>query len=196
RCPAWAAAALRAPVPSVVNIERYAPTRGAQSLAAFMATQVSASVDLDMIARLRARWDGPLVVKGILHPDDAVALADTEVDGIIVSNHGGRQLDAAPAPIEVLPAIADAVGHRLTVMADGGVRTGEDIARMLASGARMVLAGRPFLWSVAATGSATPAIDLLRDEFERALGQLGCPNAPDLGPAWLHGGGLGVGQRE
>lgn len=181
RCPAWALAALGRPVPRIVNLERYAPESGAQSLAAFMAAQISASVDLDAIRRMRARWSGPLVVKGVMHPDDAVALADIGVDGVIVSNHGGRQLDAAPAAIEVLPHIAAAAGARLTIIADGGVRSGEDIARMLACGARMVLAGRPFLWSVAATGGAGAVLEMLRDEFRRALGQIGCPRASDLG---------------
>lgn len=178
--PAWLAASAGRPVPKIVNFEDYAPSGGAQSLPQFMASQISPEIDLDAVARLRDRWKGPFVVKGILHPQDALDLAGVGVEGVIVSNHGGRQLDSAPATIDALPAVAEAAGDRLTVMMDGGIRTGEDIAKALASGARFVFGGRPFLYAVAATGSAAGAVTLLRDEFDRAIGQLGCRSPLEL----------------
>ena len=107
--------------------------------------------DLDFI---RAEWDGPLIIKGILDPDDARQAADLGADGIVVSNHGGRQLDGVLSSARALPPIADAVGHRLTVLADGGVRSGLDVARMLALGAKGVMLGRAWAWALGADGEA------------------------------------------
>ncbi len=107
--------------------------------------------DLDFI---RAEWNGPLIIKGILDPDDAVAAADCGADGIVVSNHGGRQLDGVLSSARALPPIADAVGHRLTVLADGGVRSGLDVVRMLALGARGVMLGRAWAYALGAEGEA------------------------------------------
>lgn len=188
RCPAWALGAFGKPIPRIVNLERYAPKGGAQSLAAFMAAQISPMVDLDQIARMRDRWKGPMIVKGILNPLDAAALADIGVDGVIVSNHGGRQLDSAPATIDALPAVIEAVGDRITVMVDGGVRTGEDVAKALALGARFVFAARPFLYGVGATGSAAPAVEVLKDEFDRALAHLGCTDPSQLDRSFIWDG--------
>jgi len=184
-CPAWLRASIGRPVPKIVNLEQYAPSGGAQSLAQFMASQISSSIDLAAVAKVRDRWKGPLVVKGVLHPQDAIDLSNAGVDGVIVSNHGGRQLDSAPASIDALRLVAEAVGNKVTVMMDGGIRTGEDIAVALASGAQFVFAGRPFLYSVAATGDASPAVEILRDEFDRALGQLGCCSATELSTDYL-----------
>jgi len=120
--------------------------------------------DLDW---LRAAWDGPLVVKGILDPQDAIAAADYGAEGIVVSNHGGRQLDGVPSVARALPAIADAVGDRVTVLADGGVRSGLDVLRMLALGAKGVLLGRAWLWALAAKGEA--GVDEMFSILEREL---------------------------
>lgn len=191
--PSWCLAAFGKPVPKIVNLERYAPSDGAQTLAAFMAAQISAAVDLDQIARIRARWKGAMVVKGILHPDDAVALADAGVDGVIVSNHGGRQLDSAPATIDALPAIAAAAGDRLTIMLDGGIRCGEDMAKALAAGARFVFSARAFLYSVAATGGdASVGVSMLADEFDRVLAHLGCTRPEQLSPDLIWPGDLSM----
>lgn len=107
--------------------------------------------DLDFI---RSEWSGPLIVKGILDPDDAVEAAHLGADGIVVSNHGGRQLDGVPSSARALPAIAEAVGDRLTVLADGGVRSGLDVVRLLALGAKGVLLGRAWAFALAADGQA------------------------------------------
>lgn len=124
--------------------------------------------DLDWI---RAAWDGPLIIKGILDPDDARAAADVGADGIVVSNHGGRQLDGVLSTARALPAIADAVGDRLTVLADSGVRSGLDVVRMLALGAHGVLLGRAWLYALAAKGEAGVAqlLDLIEKEIRVAM---------------------------
>ncbi len=124
--------------------------------------------DLDWI---RAAWDGPLIIKGILDPEDARAAADFGADGIVVSNHGGRQLDGVLSTARALPAIADAVGDRLTVLADSGVRSGLDVVRMLALGAHGVLLGRAWLYALAARGEAgvTQLLDLIEKEMRVAM---------------------------
>lgn len=106
----------------------------------------------DRLPFLRSHWDGPIVLKGILHPDDARRAADAGMDGIVVSNHGGRQVDGAVAALDALPAIAAAVGDRLTVLFDSGIRTGADVLKALALGARAVLLGRPYVYGLAIGG--------------------------------------------
>ncbi|MES2441889.1 MAG: FMN-dependent L-lactate dehydrogenase LldD [Pseudomonadota bacterium] len=129
--------------------------------------------DLDYI---RSRWDGPLVIKGILDAADARKAADAGADGIVVSNHGGRQLDGVPSTASALPAIADAVGDRLTVLADGGVRSGLDVVRMLALGARGVLLGRAWAYALAARGEAGVAhvLQLMEAEMRVAMALTAC----------------------
>ena len=124
--------------------------------------------DLDWI---RAAWDGPLIIKGILDPQDARAAADVGADGIVVSNHGGRQLDGVLSTARALPAIADAVGDRMTVLADSGVRSGLDVVRMLALGAHGVLLGRAWLYALAVRGEAgvTQLLDLIEKEMRVAM---------------------------
>jgi (S)-mandelate dehydrogenase len=115
------------------------------------------------------------VLKGIMHPDDAEKALSLGCDGIVVSNHGGRQVEALAAPIDALPAIAAKVGSRMTVLMDSGIRSGADVVRALALGARAAFAGKAFLWSLGALGDRGPAhvIDLLRDETRAVLGQVG-----------------------
>jgi len=124
--------------------------------------------DLDWI---RQAWDGPLIIKGVLDPEDARAAAEIGAQGIVVSNHGGRQLDGVMSSARALPAIADAVGDRLTILADSGVRSGLDVVRMLALGAHGVLLGRAWLWALAAQGEAGVAtmLDLIEKEMRVAM---------------------------
>ncbi len=176
--PLWAWRTLRGGSPRFANLEAYiGPGASTQSLAGLMAAQSCARLDWDLLAHIRDRWPRALVLKGVLRPEDAAKAAALGVDAIGVSNHGGRQLDAAPAPIEILPAIRAAVPTHMPLILDGGIRSGEDIARALALGANMVLLGRPFLFAVAALGlERGPAalIAMLSDELDRAMGQLGC----------------------
>jgi len=131
--------------------------------------------DLDW---LRAAWDGPLLIKGILDPEDARAAADYGAQGIVVSNHGGRQLDGVFSAARALPAIAEAVGDRMTILADGGVRSGLDIVRMLALGAKGVLLGRAWLWALAAGGEAgvERMLAILARDLRVVMTLAGCPS--------------------
>jgi L-lactate dehydrogenase (cytochrome) len=128
--------------------------------------------DLDWI---REFWKGPLIIKGVLDPEDARAAADIGADGVVVSNHGGRQLDGVLSSARALPAIAEAVGDRLTVLADGGVRSGLDVVRMLALGAKGVLLGRAFVYALAARGGpgVTQLLDLIEKEMRVAMALTG-----------------------
>jgi len=154
----------------------------------FGRTQTPASAqtwrDLERYRRLFPR---PLVVKGILNPADALRAAEIGVEGIIVSNHGGRQLDQAPASLDVLPAIKAAVGDRLTVMLDSGVRRGADILIALCLGAQMCTFGRPTLYGAVAGGldGVKLAIDIFRTEIDLVMAQIGCPSLAELGPDFL-----------
>jgi L-lactate dehydrogenase (cytochrome)/(S)-mandelate dehydrogenase len=123
------------------------------------------------VAWLREIWTGPLILKGILHPDDARAAIDHGVDGVIVSNHGGRQLDGAMASIRALPAVAEAVDGRIPVLIDGGIRRGGDVVKAVAQGAAACLIGRPHLWGLAAAGEAgvKAVLDILRLDIDRVL---------------------------
>jgi isopentenyl diphosphate isomerase/L-lactate dehydrogenase-like FMN-dependent dehydrogenase len=136
---------------------------------------------------LRDRWPGNLVVKGILHPDDAAMAADCGADGVIVSNHGGRNLDASVAPIQILPEIAARVGDRITVIVDSGFRRGTDVIKGLALGADFVMAGRPTLYGVAAAGEAgaARALEIFREEIGRVMGLLGLSTVDAIGPDCL-----------
>jgi L-lactate dehydrogenase (cytochrome) len=158
------------------NLEKANP--GARSPGAFKAwvdSQFDPSVTWEDVAWVREHWPGRLVVKGVLDPDDARRAVDAGVDGIVVSNHGGRQLDAVPSTARALPAVAEAVGDRVDVLADGGVRNGLDVAKMVALGARAVLIGRPWAWAVAARGEAgvRHVLDVMRADIDTALALTG-----------------------
>lgn len=129
--------------------------------------------DLDFIRRT---WDGPLIIKGVLDPEDARSAASLGADGVVVSNHGGRQLDGVPSTTRALPAIVESVGDRLTVLADGGVRSGLDVVRMLALGARGVLLGRAWAYALAARGErgVTHMLELIRAEMQVAMSLTSC----------------------
>jgi (S)-mandelate dehydrogenase len=152
------------------------------------AVKITGTFDWAGFAELRRRWKGPLVIKGILHPDDAVKAADLGADGIVVSNHGARDLDSAAAPIEMLPRIADACGNRLVVLADSSIRRGSDVVKLLASGARAAMVGRAFLYGTAAAGQtgARAAIAMLSDEIWRTMGLLGCRSLGEIGPQLIY----------
>ena len=145
------------------------------------------SLTWDDVRWLRNLWPHKLYVKGILRPDDALAARDAGADGIFISNHGGRQLDGAVSPMEVLPQIRAALGPDFTIMTDSGFRRGSDIVKALALGANMVFVGRPALYGVALAGEAGAkrAIDILGTEVRRVLGLLGCPSIAQLSTDYL-----------
>ena len=146
--------------------------------------QFDPSVTWDDLAWVRDHWDGPVVLKGILDPEDARAAADAGVDAVVVSNHGGRQLDAVPSTAAALPAVVESVGDRIEVLVDGGVRSGLDLLKMMAMGAKACLVGRPWAWAVAAKGEAGVAhlLEILRDELAVAMALTGTTDVADLGP--------------
>ena len=131
---------------------------------------------------LRDRWSGPLVIKGILTAEDAERAVQAGVDGIVVSNHGGRQLDGTAATLDALVEVVEAVGDRAEVLLDGGVRRGTDVVKALALGARACLIGRPWLFGLAADGEqgVSTVLEILRTELDRALALLGRPSIAEL----------------
>ena len=139
---------------------------GLEDFFAWMGANFDPGVSWKDLEAVRTDWDGPLIVKGVLDVEDARTVAALGADGLVVSNHGGRQLDGAPSSARALPAVADAVGDALTVLADGGVRTGSDIVRMLALGAKGVLLGRAWIYALAAGGEAGVRHVLARLEAE------------------------------
>jgi L-lactate dehydrogenase (cytochrome) len=161
----------------------------------YIRTQMDPSITWDDAAWMIREWNGPFAIKGILHPDDARRAVDIGATGIIVSNHGGRQLDQAPATFDVLPEIVSAAGGRAEVILDGGVRRGTDIIKALALGARACMIGRPYLYGLAAGGEAgvARAIGILRAELETGMKLLGCNAVRNLDAACVRGGGGAAG---
>ena len=180
--PAWAIETLRTGLPRFKTLEPYIGEASATAARA-LTNLVGGHNGPDRLKRFRDLWKGKIVLKGILSLEDVRTAQEIGMDGIVVSNHGGRQLDAAPTAVDVLPAIRQAVGGSMAILVDGGVRTGLDIARYLALGADFVLMGRPMAMSVAAIGPEGPthALKVLREELETTMGQLGCSDPRDLG---------------
>ena len=141
----------------------------------WIARNFDASADWSRLAWVRSRWPGPLIVKGILHPDDAAQAVAHGADAIVVSNHGGRQLDGAMSAVKALPAILDRLGGAVPVLADGGVRSGLDVLRFVGLGAAAVLVGRPWVWGLGARGQAGVAhvLQILKTELETAMALTG-----------------------
>ncbi len=148
---------------------------------------VTDSLTWEDLKALRRIWPHRLLVKGILRSQDAVLAADCGADGVIISNHGGRAVDSTMAPIEVLPSVIEAAGKRLTVMVDSGFRRGADVVKALALGAAAVLIGRATLYGTAVAGEAgaARAIEIYRDEIDRILGLIGCPDVAQLDREYL-----------
>jgi L-lactate dehydrogenase (cytochrome) len=175
--PAWAMGVLFGKRRTFGNLEaRLRETGGLLTLSQWIASQFDPSITWKEIAWLRQRWPGKLVVKGILDAEDARLAAEHGVDGLVVSNHGGRQLDSAPSSISVLPEVVEAVAGRCEVLFDGGVQTGQDVLKALALGARACLIGKTFLYALAAGGEAgvLKALEILRKELEVSMALSGC----------------------
>jgi isopentenyl diphosphate isomerase/L-lactate dehydrogenase-like FMN-dependent dehydrogenase len=148
---------------------------------------MQASLNWDDVAWIRDKWKGQLYLKGILRADDAEHAADLGFDGIVVSNHGGRQLDFAQATLDALPGIAAAAGNRMEILLDGGVRRGTDVVKALALGADAVMIGRPYIYGLAVSGQqgASAVLGILAEELERALTLLGVTGIDELSPDLL-----------
>jgi (S)-mandelate dehydrogenase len=174
--PRWLFALLRNGYPRFATIGDYArPGAGTNEVIAYARARMGGAFSWEEVKRYRDAWKGPMAIKGVLHPEDAEIAVGLGVDGIWVSNHGGRQIEALATSIDVLPAITAAVGKKATILLDSGIRSGQDVMRALALGANAAFAGKSFLWAVAALGDEGPdyLIDLYIDELRASLGQIG-----------------------
>lgn len=171
--------------PTFENLAEFLPPGQYSALigAKYSFSQINSRLSWHDIDRIRKRWSGKLVVKGLLCIEDARRAAEVGVDGIVLSNHGGRQLDSCVSGMEILPAVASELGDRLTVLVDGGFRRGSDVLKAVALGAHGVMVGRAVLYGLAAGGEAgaSHALGILRSEMERAMMLLGCGSISDLG---------------
>jgi L-lactate dehydrogenase (cytochrome) len=157
------------------------------SLAEYVGTQFDPGLSWDDVDWLRQQWDGPIVIKGIQSVEDARIAVDRGVDAIAISNHGGRQLDSAPATLDLLPSIAEAVAGRTEIICDGGVRRGSDIVKALALGANAVMAGRPYLYGLGAAGEAgvDQVLANFGSEMKRTMALIGCASVEELGSEYI-----------
>jgi L-lactate dehydrogenase (cytochrome) len=182
--PYWCWHMLTSPAPTTANIKGDSglDSSDSQALLKYMHEQLDVSVSWDDIAWMMEQWQGPFLIKGILSVEDAVLAADLGVHGIVISNHGGRQLDHTPAPLDVLPEIVAAAGDRCEIIIDSGFRRGTDIIKALALGAKACMIGRPYLYGLAAGGEAgvTKALQILDEEFKRNMRLLGRTSVSQL----------------
>ncbi len=171
--------------PRFENLTEFLPPGAHSALvgARYMGTQINARLDWSDMERLRRRWPGKLVLKGILCAEDARRSVEVGADGIVLTNHGGRQLDACVSGVELIPSVVSEVGEQLTVLVDGGFRRGSDVLKAIALGADGVMIGRPALYGLAAGGQpgAAHALQVLRSEMERVMMLLGCRTLGELG---------------
>ena len=185
RHPGWLYRALIRKDLEMVNVTRSNTfgERGIEgSIREFIEDQMDRSLTWRDVEWLRERWDGPLVVKGVQTVDDCRRAADAGATAVMISNHGGRQLESAPAPVDCIADVADALGKRLEIICDGGIRRGNHIVKALASGATACSVGRAYLYGLAAGGQAgvEHALSILREEFERTLALIGCNSIEKL----------------
>jgi (S)-mandelate dehydrogenase len=185
RRPAWLFDLMRSGLPRMENFEGYKfSSTKVTDIATAVGREMDASFDWEELKRLRDLWPRKLLLKGVERPDDAERAAALGCDGVVVSNHGGRQLDGAAPSLEALPDVVKAVGNKMTVLLDGGVRRGVDIVKARALGAQAVLVGRATLFGVMAGGEqgARRALDILSGELERAMKLCGVPSVREIGP--------------
>ena len=181
--PEWGVKTLLHGIPEFATLKKYMDKNLDMSqLGKFMNDTFTGRVDLDKVAAIRAKWKGKLVLKGVVSEDDMQAAIAVGVDGVIVSNHGGRQIDAGESSIKSLKRLTQKYGHSMPIMIDGGMRSGPDIARSIASGAAFTFMGRPFMYGVSALGDkgGDHTIALLKAQFKQVMQQLCCENISDL----------------
>lgn len=180
--PFWAVEILRQGMPRFRGLEAYVDETSMKETAGFVGANLGGTLSWEYLDAVREQWDGPLVIKGVLGTDDAQKCIDHGADGVWVSNHGGRQLDAAPASIDALGPIVERVGDKTEIFFDSGVRDGLDVARAIALGASMVFCGRAFMFGLGALGADGPghAYQILHEGLVSTMGQLGCERLDQL----------------
>jgi (S)-mandelate dehydrogenase len=187
--PRWLCSVYLSGLPRFENLTEFVgPGATVHDLAAWTRKARNPAISWDDLVLLRRMWDRNFLVKGVLAQEDALRAIQIGADGIVVSNHGGRQLDGAITTLDALPPIMDVAGERLTVLVDSGFRRGTDAVKALALGARAIILGRAPLYGVAAAGEAGArrALDILAEETGRAMHLLGCPSVAELSPRFLH----------
>lgn len=187
--PAWWSRLLTSPPITFANMVDKAGQgeNSTSALGQYVTEQLDPSVTWNDLAWMIKQWGGPFLIKGILSPDDARRAVDIGASGVIVSNHGGRQLDHAAAPVDMLPEIVEAVGTSIEIILDGGIRRGSDIIKALALGANACMIGRPFLYGLAAGGQpgVEHALEILKSELIRSMQLLGCTDVKKLNRKYL-----------
>jgi (S)-mandelate dehydrogenase len=176
-------------MPRFDNVVQFVPKdrRSFFASAHWIRSQMDRALSWDTVARIRDRWPRKLIIKGLLSLDDIQRAVEIGADAVVISNHGGRQLDWAVAPLDLLPAARKAVGNRIAIMIDGGMRRGTDVIKAMMLGADAVLIGRAALYGLAAAGrpGVRRALDILREEIDRDLALLGVASVADLSPELL-----------
>lgn len=180
--PAWSLATLKNGLPRLKTIESYADSKDTLSVAKYLQEHMRGSLTWEYCKTLRDEWQGPMIIKGILHEEDAILAASIGFDGVLVSNHGGRQFDGAPASLDSLATISAAVGDSMKVLFDSGVRSGLDVLKAMSLGADFVLAGRAFMYGVAALGEygADHVMEIFNQDLTNNMIQLGIESLDDL----------------
>ena len=180
--PIWTGKTLLRGLPRLRTIETYAEFQDVKFVSGFAGNRLGGTLTWDYCKELREEWDGPILIKGLLHPEDAEKAIAIGMDGIVVSNHGGRQFDGAPPAVEALPEIVRAVKGKAAIAFDSGIRSGLDIMRALSLGAEFVLLGRAFLYGIAALGKygGDHVVELLTDDLKNNMAQLGVNSIKEL----------------
>lgn len=180
--PAWTLATLQNGLPRLKTVEKYATHTNMKFVSNMVGNRLGGTLSWDYCKLLRDEWSGPVILKGILHPDDAAMAVEMGMDGIVVSNHGGRQFNGAVAALDALPAIVERVAGQTKILFDSGVRSGLDIMRALSLGADFVLLGRAFIYGVAALGryGGDHVVEILMDDLKNNMVQLGVENCDQL----------------
>jgi L-lactate dehydrogenase (cytochrome)/(S)-mandelate dehydrogenase len=185
--PKWWLAYLRHRRISARNLVESVGARAAVQSLRVQFTMMRSELNWDDFKWMRDHWDGPLYIKGVLDAEDAEMAVNLGATGVVVSNHGGRQLDGAVATLDALPAIADRLGRRAEILLDGGVRRGSDVVKALCLGATAVCIGRPYVYGMAARGpaGAEHVVNIFREEISRTLTLMGVRSVKELDRSWL-----------
>ena len=178
----WTFATIRYGFPRLKTVESYANNNSLRFVSKFVGNRLGGIVDWEYIEMIRSKWNGPMILKGILHPDDAIKAKEIGCNSVYVSNHGGRQFDGAPSPLTQLMKIREAVGPDYPLVFDSGIRSGLDIMKAIYAGADFVFVGRPFMYGIGAfqEAGAKQVFDILQDQLRNNMMQMGLANTKEL----------------